>query len=49
MEEIIHWYLHPLPPQAHIDPPNQNKTLEIVPLWAIFVSIADGPAGVDVP
>ena len=48
-EEIIHWYSHPLPPQAPIALPNQNQTLKLVPLCAIRVSLADGPAGVDVP
>ena len=36
-EEIIHWYFHPLPTQALIDPQNKNKTLKIVPLWVISV------------
>ena len=47
MEEIIHWYFHPLHPQAHIAFPNQNKTLKLVPLWVICVSLVDGPAGVN--
>ena len=47
-EEIIHWYLHPLPPQAPIAFSNQNQTLKIVLLWEIRISLAYVPAGVDV-
>ena len=47
-EEIIHWYFHPLPLQALIALPNQNKTLKLVNFWDIHASIAYGPSGVDV-
>ena len=30
MEEIIHWYFNPLPPQAPISLPNQNQNLNFV-------------------
>ena len=32
-EERIHWYFQILPPQAPISLPNQNQTLNLVPLW----------------
>ena len=48
MEEIIYWCFHPLPLQSPIALPNQNQTLNIVPLWYIHVSLADGPNGVSV-
>ena len=49
IEEIIHWYFHLLPPQAHISLPNQNQTLNLFTLWEIRAYLADGPAGVDIP
>ena len=49
MEEITHWYSHPINPQYPIALPNQNQNLNIVPLWAICVSLVDDPDGVDVP
>ena len=40
---------YPLPPQAPILLLNQNKTLNLVPLWVFRESLADGHVGVDVP
>ena len=48
MEEIVHWYFHPLPLQAQIALPNKNKILNIVPLWVICIFLTDGPDGADV-
>ena len=45
MEEIIHWYFHPLHPQAPIALPNQNQTLKKMPLWVVYVSLAYGDPG----
>ena len=49
MEEIIHCYFQPLPPQAPITLHNQNQTLKLVPLWYICVSLADRTTGMYVP
>ena len=49
MEGRIHWWSYPFPPQAYIALPDQNQILKLVPLWEIFVSLVDGPTGVDVP
>ena len=48
MEEIINLTFDPPPTQDPISLPNQNQTLELVPLWGICVYLVNGPAGVDV-
>ena len=41
--------LSPPPPQYYIRLPNQNENLKLVPLWYIFIFIADGVSRVNVP
>ena len=47
-KEIIHWYFHPLSPQAPICLPNQNQNLKFVPFLTIIVYLADVTTSVGV-